>query len=348
MDEELECDFYFGDKLPGDIKAMDYHSLTGYKRSLKNVWLGGNFYWQINSVGLVFKPYKHFIIDGEPFCVSSWIILLFAKILGKETYCWTHGWYGRETLTKKILKNIFFSMAHHIFLYGDYAKEIMQKEGFPANKLSCIYNSLDFDNQISLRVTLKPTPLYKNHFKNDYLNLIFIGRLTSAKRLDLLINAIAKLKDQSHNYNLTLIGESERKNELLSLSIKLGLKENIWFYGACYDERNISELIFNADICVSPGNVGLTAIHSMTYGTPTITHNNFSHQGPEFEAIIDGNTGTFFEYENCDSLVESIIRWNALVSDRELVRKNCYEIIDTKYNPHYQIALLKKVINNQD
>ncbi len=70
-------------------------------------------------------------------------------------------------------------------------------------------------------------------------------------------------------------------------------KGRIWLYGACYDEEIIGELIFNAQLCVSPGNVGLTAMHSLVYGTPVITHNNFSNQSPEFEAIIDGKTGSF-------------------------------------------------------
>ena len=56
----------------------------------------------------------------------------------------------------------------------------------------------------------------------------------------------------------------------------LNLQDQIWFYGACYDESKLGELIFNADLCVSPGNVGLTAVHSMGYGTPVITHNNFA------------------------------------------------------------------------
>lgn len=344
MDIELGCDFFFGDKIPGNIKAMDYQSLVGYKKSLNNVWLFGNFYWQRGSVGLVFKPYKHIIIDGEPYCISSWIILFLSRILGKKTYCWSHGWYGRENQTKKIMKKIFFGLSYQILLYGDYARELMIKEGFSAKKLSSIYNSLDYDNQIAIRNELKLSKIYINHFNNNNSNLIFSGRLTSSKRLDLLLHALAKLKNQSLNFNLTLIGDGECKDELILQSKQLGLRENVWFYGACYNEANISELIFNANLCVSPGNVGLTAIHSMTYGTPVITHNDFSNQGPEFEAIKTNETGMFYEYSNCNSLEESITRWFELANDREIVRMKCYEVIDKKYNPYHQITLLKKLI----
>lgn len=124
MDKELKCDFYFGDKLHGSIKSMDNTSLNGCKENLKNIYLWKNFYWQKGSLSILLQPYSHLIIDGEPYCLSSWFILIFSKFLGKKVYPWTHGWYGRETFIKIILKKCFFGLAHHIFLYGDYAKEV--------------------------------------------------------------------------------------------------------------------------------------------------------------------------------------------------------------------------------
>jgi len=53
-----------------------------------------------------------------------------------------------------------------------------------------------------------------------------------------------------------------------------------------------------------------------------------------------------FEYENYFSLAEKIEFWFSLKIDRNLIRNNCYEIIDTKYNPHFQIRVLKNVLLN--
>lgn len=342
MDQELKCDFFFGDNLPGNIKKMDYHSLKGYKKSLRNIWLFNNFYWQKNSVNLVFKPYKHYLIDGEPYCISSWIILILAKMLGKKTYCWTHGWYGKEGNLKRNLKKIFFGLAHHIFLYGDYAKSLMLKEGFKASKLSCIYNSLDYELQLSLRKVMVPGEIYKKYFKNNNPVLIFTGRLTPEKKLSMLLDALARLNSMSYPVNLILVGSGEMTDSLKELGKSLQIDKQVWFYGACYDEKELSELIYNADLCVSPGNVGLTAIHAMTYGTPVLTHNNYPFQGPEFEAIEESKTGTFFDHDNLESLVVQIQFWFSLPLNREQIRSNCFKVIDTKYNPFYQINVLKE------
>ena len=140
---------------------------------------------------------------------------------------------------------------------------------------------------------------------------------------------------------MTFIGDGETMKDLKSLCENLDLCDRVWFYGACYDEKTLGELIYNADLCVSPGNIGLTAMHTMVFGTPAITHDDFSHQMPEFEAIHDGETGSFFHYGNIESLADCITRWFSLNGDRrESVRNACMKEIDNYWTPNYQIKVL--------
>jgi glycosyltransferase involved in cell wall biosynthesis len=347
MDKELRCDFYFGDRTYEPIKLMDYKELKNYKGIVQFVPLFSFFYWQKKSVQLVLKDfYTDIFIIGEPYCLSNWCILILGKLMHKKVYLWTHGWYGRESLLKRHIKLKFFGLAYHIFLYGDYAKKLMINEGVPVKKMTCIYNSLDYDKHLELRNLLEPSAVYNNYFKNSNQTLLFVGRLTKQKNLEMLLKAVALLKDKSLLFNLVLVGDGEKKQELLLLSEELGISNQIWFYGACYDEGVLSTLIYNADICVSPGNVGLTAIHSLSYGTPVITHDDFTKQMPEFEAITSDETGSFFKYNQVDSLAETICNWFEKKKDRNVIKNNCYNIIDKKYNPYYQITVLKDVILN--
>ena len=119
--------------------------------------------------------------------------------------------------------------------------------------------------------------------------------------------------------------------------------DKVWFYGVCYDEKTNAELIYNADLCVSPGNVGLTAMHSLVFGCPVITHNCFEWQMPEYEAIQAGVTGDFFTMDDTDDLTMVISRWFARKMDsREEVRKACFNEIDSNWNPYYQMDIIKK------
>ena len=54
----------------------------------------------------------------------------------------------------------------------------------------------------------------------------------------------------------------------------------------CYNEEANAELLYNASVCVCPAEVGLTAIHSLLFGTPVVSNDNFDEQMPEFESII--------------------------------------------------------------
>lgn len=341
----MNCDFYLGDRTATPLQLMDYRLLKHFKGIIKFIPLFSSLYWQKGAVKLVFHShYKDFIIDGQPIGLAQWMILLFGKALGKRVYLWSHGWYGKESTIKKVLKKLFCKLAYGIFVYGNNAKRMMIENGLNENKIHIIYNSLAYDEQNKIRNRLVQTNIYTNHFNNDCYNLIFVGRLTKEKQLTMLLQALSELNKQSEKYNLTLIGNGIMRHELTTLASKLNIEGNVWFYGATYDEKELSELIFNADLCVSPGNVGLTAIHALTYGCPVITHDNFPYQMPEFEAIKQGETGDFFKYNDIHSLVRTIQKWTVLGIDREEIRKKCYEIIDTKYNPHYQINVLKNQI----
>lgn len=342
MDDELQCDFYFGDKM-GDVKKIDYSKLNNFKKELKNIKIISSLYWQKGVFSLFFRKYDTYILLGEYFCLSTWVLLLLCKFSSKKTYLWTHGWYGDEGLLKRIVKKIFFNLGDGILLYGNYAKELMIKERFEANKLHVVYNSLNYEKQIEVRKNLVKTSIYKDYFKNDFPVLIFIGRLTKSKKLSLVIDSQKKNKANDFKFNLVFVGKGDDEENLKNLANESNLKNAIWFFGESYDETEIGNLIYNADICVSPGNVGLTAIHSLVYGTPVLTHSDFPNQGPEFEAIQPDVSGDFFIKNDQQDLTNKIQKWLSNMDDREKIRMNCYQVIDKKYNPHFQIEVIKNI-----
>lgn len=348
IDKELHCDFFIGDNVKSPMKKMNYNELTGFKKELKNTYLLGGVYWQKGAVRTIFSDYKNYIITGEPHCLSTWVILLLARFTSKKTLLWTHGWYGRETWIKKIIKKIFFGLANYILLYGDYARGLMIREGFRSDKLFCIYNSLDYDTQLKIREKLKTTNIFTEKFNNNYPVLCYVGRVQKDKKIKMIIESMILLKNKYNlPVNLVIVGKEIEDTGIKKLIDSYNLKDRVWFYGHCYDEEILGELFYNSSICVSPGNVGLTAIHSLTYGCPVITHDYYPNQGPEFEAIKQGITGDFFRENDINDLTIKINNWlvqHHVYNDK--FRNECYKIIDEKYNPYYQINLLKKLTQN--
>lgn len=344
IEQTYSCDWYFGFNNT-NIKTLDTSIFQRVNILPNKSILSTRLTRRLGLSNLINnKNYKTFLITGETYNLSVWWFLIKSKLFyrHKKVYLWTHGWYGKESVFTKILKKIYFKFADGIFLYSNYAYELMQKEGIDKDKLFVIHNSLQYEAHLSIRETLKPTNIYRNHFSNENKNIIFIGRLTSVKHLDYVIDSLYLLKKKGYNYNLIFVGDGPEKEHLMEVAKKYDLLSQIWFYGACYDDNINAELIFNADLCVSPGNVGLTAIHTMTFGTPVLSHNNFPYQMPEFETIKENMTGGFFKENDVDSISDAIVQWFATHEDREKVRQNCYKEIEESWTPQYQLNILKK------
>lgn len=346
MDRELGCDFVFGDKV-ADIKKMDYSLLDHKVMEVHNVQFKHSYY-QKGVPRLIRQDYDTYIILGETRCISTWLLLIQSAFYPKKRiFLWSHGWYGKENWIKKLISKLFYGFCDGAFIYNERSRQLMIDGGIPARKLTTVYNSLDYDAQLPIRNSLSVSNIYRDHFKNENKTIVFIGRLTEVKRLDMLIDAIDMLAARGERYNVVFVGDGAMRTKLEQQITAKGLQHQVWLYGACYDEKENAELIYNADLCVSPGNIGLTAMHVMMFGCPAITNDDFNHQMPEFEAIKEGHTGAFFKHGNVQSLAESISSWFFNhQDDREAIRQTCYKEIDTKWNPHNQIDIMKRVLGS--
>lgn len=344
IDNTFDTQFYFGreveeNKISG-IPKIDYSIFKKEPIEIKNkTFLKNRIWWRTGIQCLPFKQYNVYIITGD-LSYSYIPFLLNCKILGKKTYAWGHGFKKSNKWSWK-LACIFIKLLTGFFVYGDYGRNCMIAEGMPSEKLFTIYNSLDRKCEFKEY----EQPLYREIFGNDFPILIFIGRLTKVKQLDWIIKALADHKEEGLRYNLIIIGDGMEKANLQSLCKNLDITENVHFYGSCHDENEIAPMIYNADLCVSPGNVGLTAIHCMRYGTPVLSHDDFLTQMPEYETIIIGKTGDLYKCGNFEDFKEKIKNWIISPKDRNVIREQCQNIINTVWNADHQIDIIKRVLN---
>ena len=343
-------DIYFSPSNPIGIPTLDLKNLFDDKERtkfhfLKNYWLNKKILiWQSKVLRLTaFSKFDYVMLLGEMYIISSWIACLIAKIRGKKIYMWSHGLYGNESFIKKHVRLNFLKLADIIFLYENRAKKLLVKNGFDESTLDVVYNSLDFDihQKHYLKLKKENNTKVKRLFIDESLpTILFIGRITEKKKIDLLIGAINKLNQTKISYNLLIVGEGDNL-EFHKVSNQKSIDSG-WlnFYGKSYDTEETGKLIYTSDLCVSPGNIGLTAIHSLSYGTPVASHSNYNNQMPEVEAIIDGENGFLFEENDFADLASKINLWFSknLKLNRDKIRK----IVIEKYNPDNQLAIFRK------
>lgn len=340
IDEEFDTQFYFGDMV-SDIAKMDYEDFKKYPVTVRDRKIGGKVLWRRDISFLPFKNYDAFLIIGD-LSLSYFLFMILSHLLGKKVYAWGHGDKSFAGKSKHYAK-WFYNHCDGFFTYGEGGKKRLVELGVPENKLHVIYNSLNDGVDPQVQAVCDST-IIKDHFNNGLPTIVFVGRLTKVKRLDWIIEAQDAHLKRGIGYNVLIIGDGNEAASLKEMAVARRLENYIWFYGECYDDEKLSVLLYNSDLCVSPGNVGLTALHSMTYGTPVISHNDFETQMPEYEVIVPGKTGDLYVKGDFKDFCMSIERWLSAGYDRDAVRQNCYDIINDKYNSDYQIRLLKQIL----
>lgn len=344
LDEEFNCSFYIGDRVISDVKQMNYRELKGFKKVFKNKWiLGTSFMWNQGVGQLIFKTFDSYLIIGEPSILSNWVFLIFGRILNKKVYTWGHGIKDLKKRKLYWFERLFYKLAYKNFVYGNHARSNMIRLGYKEERIITIYNSLDHEKQLQIRKKTKKTTIFSDYFKNNHPVIIYVGRILHSKKIDLLIEALNNTQKSEKKFNLVIVGPEVDDKSIPQLVKDLGLTRYVWFYGPCYQEDKLAELFFNSDVCVTPGNIGLTAIHSLTYGCPVISHDNIYEHGPEYEVIVEGKTGSFFKEDNVMELTEKIEFWigKENIEKREF-QKQGFRLIDELWNPFNQINIFKK------
>jgi glycosyltransferase involved in cell wall biosynthesis len=332
------------------VKSFDLGILRNVEQLVRRDLIGG-FYYYNKMLGLKSDSTEKtvYLMEGDMRCLNVWLILILSKLINKtnRTVLWTHGYYGRENDLITFIKLLFFRLSDSVLVYNNYSKNLIVKKGIPHSKITVVYNSLSQPIQLDGLKELKfeSNRTYFKIFGNDYPVIFFCGRIEPTKKLNLLLDAHSKINNEGLDCNLCIVGEGE---DLIKIQQKVSsskYKRRVHFWGDCYNEQTLAELFYSAAVTVSPGNIGLLAMHSMCYGTPVVTHNRYEYQMPEFESIMDKVTGSFFEYDDINSLSNELKNWLFLdFKDREIVRRECMHIVAEIWNSQNQINIFKDVI----
>ena len=308
------------------------------------------FMWQWGAITWAIKPeFDTVIMHAVPHWPCTWIGGILARMIGKRVFFWGHGYLYEPTGFKGFMRRMFYAIPNAHMFYGRIAKAIAMKHGWAPEKLHVIYNSLNTAEQRTIRnnsTKAEALEVRRQIFGNDNPVAICTTRLIAIRRLDLLLDSIHTLKERGRAVNLILVGDGPESKRLRKQAEQLNVP--VHFEGACYDERRIAQLVMASSVTVAPGKVGLTAMHSMVYGVPVVTHGDASDQMPEWEAIIPGKTGSLFERGDVNSLAEAIRKWTESEFPDADTQAECHKIIDRFWNPEFQRQAIENAVIGLD
>ena len=127
-------------------------------------------------------------------------------------------------------------------------------------------------------------------------DILFVGRLLAHKNVDLLIEAIALLRDRGTPTTCGIVGTGPERERLEELSEKYDLVDAITFFGKVGDHSSVFGLMKAASVFVLPSvreGYGMVVAEALCSGLPVITVDHPENEAREL--VEDGVTGRICE-----------------------------------------------------
>jgi glycosyltransferase involved in cell wall biosynthesis len=217
-----------------------------------------------------------------------------------------------------------------IVAYSNQGAEQYKLLGLPSDKISVAFNAMD-----SAPVSA-PSP--KPPYFSGRPTLLFVGRLQSRKRLDLLLQACAALPGNLQPY-LFIIGDGPARSEFEQLAQQIYPRAE--FTGS-KQGAELEPYFAAADLFVLPGTGGLAVQQAMAHGLPVIVARG---DGTQDDLVRDANGWQLPP----DDLPALTCLLNLALSDPARLRqmgKASYCIVAEEINIESMVSVFIRVLNS--
>jgi len=239
----------------------------------------------------------------------AWSAYLAAKKTGVHFMTTFHGTYNLGPHKIKKIYNKIMTMGEKVIVISSHIKKhVMEEYQVPESKIAFIHRCVDVDKFNAKAVTEERLKniIEQYELPTDKKIILLIGRLTRWKGQELLIDALAKLKERG-DFHCVFTGDDQGRTKYTE-----GLIEKIKQYQMNGDYTfirhtdDVPALMKACDIVVStsiePEAFGRIAAEGEAMGKIVIA----SNIGGSLDNIKDGITGRHFKSEDADDLAEKI------------------------------------------
>jgi len=270
------------------------------------------------------RPNVLILLGADPHILSSFPLFFIAKILRVKVCWWSHATLAGQGFLGRWLRLFFYKHADGILAYDEVGRLRLEKAGVEPSTMTTIWNCL---NDADYKLSANERQVTEN---DCTIRVLYIGRLYRDKKMRLLIEAAAILKDRGVTFVVDIVGDGPELTATKEKSIALDLNDVIRFHGAKYDDE-LTQFLSKADIGVIPSWAGLSAIQYMASGIPVITEENRGiNHPPEVSAIIEDETGAFFDFESAESLANTI---EATYPKVKNLSNSCLKLVREQFTP---------------
>ena len=145
---------------------------------------------------------------------------------------------------------------------------------------------------------------------DEPFEILFAGRLIDHKRVDLILYALALLKQRGHSYRCIITGDGPAKTQLETLSKNLGITELATFAGRLPTSRDVWSLMRQAKVLAFPSEregFGIAVAETLTAGTPVVSSDHPDNSSKDL--IESDSLGTIIPAGSAAALADALQHW---------------------------------------
>lgn len=211
--------------------------------------------------------------------------------------------------------------------------------GVPEGRIWDIPNGVDVE-RFAPAIPAERQALRRNLHLPDAPLIMFVGRFTVAKGLDILLNAWAQRDAALADARLVLVGDGELRERLVQQAHSLGLDRSVIFTGSTIDT---APYLRAADAFVLPSRtegMPVALLEAMACGLPCIA----TRVGGSAELIDDGQNGRLIAPEDVGALMRALTEalsmpsWGERARQR-IVERYAMDAVAQRYIGLYEAAL---------
>lgn len=289
-------------------------------------------YWQPAQFRLASPRHADVLmLNWDAHYLSLYPALARARVEGVGTVLWGHGYSRHRARWRVGPRQTLGRLADAVALYNQAGADRLIDAGFDPARVFVAPNSIDQAPIEASTQHWRTRPEQLQAFRDAQALgpgpvLLFVARLSPERRVDLLLQAAARLLPERPSLRVAIVGGGEQAADLRRLAESLGIASAVRFAGPVYDEQALGAWFLSSDVFAFPSHMGLSLLHAFGYGLPVVTTDRAWENGPEIEALRPGENGLTYRHGDVADLAAALRR---LIDDEPLRRRLGAEALRT-------------------
>lgn len=213
------------------------------------------------------------------------------------------------------------------------ARQNLESFGIPSNKISSLMWG-------AWGIDLKEFRIKNEEFRTKVKRILFLGRISKAKGIPILVEAFKKIRQQQKDVELVIAGIAGDAMDLIK-------SPGIRFIGPL-KHQDLAQFFSNGNVTVMPSQttpdwieqVGMVGLQSLACGTPVIT--TYSGAIPEYFKQDEGTV--IIAEKDSTALTAAITKFLTDQKYRALMSRLGRRYIEKNFNVQKNIAAIEKLL----